>query len=117
MAMAVQCSTAVSVLFSGFAAGGLMKGSTGLAQTLGAYFGSALVTWLFNTQRKRRIAGHEAGACCGLKDGTPRCGGKASSIRSRQAHQAGVEQILKPTCPQLQPVRPMCLSSGAAYSG
>jgi phosphate:Na+ symporter len=43
MAIALQSSTAVSVLASSFASGGLMQGSTGLALMLGAYFGSALV--------------------------------------------------------------------------
>ncbi|MGV8853019.1 MAG: Na/Pi cotransporter family protein [Devosia sp.] len=43
MAVALQSSTAVSVLASGFAAGGLLSASTGLALMLGAYFGSALV--------------------------------------------------------------------------
>ena len=43
MAVALQSSTAVAALASGFASGGLLAGSTGLALMLGAYFGSALV--------------------------------------------------------------------------
>jgi phosphate:Na+ symporter len=43
MAIALQSSTAVAALASGFAAGGLMQGATGLALMLGAYLGSAIV--------------------------------------------------------------------------
>lgn len=43
MAVALQSSTAVAALASSFAAGGLMRGITGLSLMLGAYLGSALV--------------------------------------------------------------------------
>ncbi|NMA97317.1 MAG: Na/Pi cotransporter family protein [Phyllobacteriaceae bacterium] len=43
MAVALQSSTAVAALVSGFASGGLMTGTTGLTLMLGAYLGSALV--------------------------------------------------------------------------
>lgn len=43
MAIALQSSTAVATLASGFASGGLLAGATGLALVLGAYFGSAVV--------------------------------------------------------------------------
>ncbi|WP_338721355.1 Na/Pi cotransporter family protein [Devosia sp. XK-2] len=43
MAIALQSSTAVATLASGFASGGLLAGATGLALVLGAYFGSAIV--------------------------------------------------------------------------
>ena len=43
MAVALQSSTAVAVLVSSFASGGLMRGATGVTLQLGAYLGSALV--------------------------------------------------------------------------
>lgn len=43
MAIALQSSTAVATLATGFASGGLLAGATGLALVLGAYFGSAIV--------------------------------------------------------------------------
>ncbi|UYN98100.1 MAG: Na/Pi cotransporter family protein [Devosia sp.] len=43
MAVALQSSTAVAALASGFASGGLLAGATGLSLVLGAYFGSAVV--------------------------------------------------------------------------
>ena len=56
MAIALQSSTAVAVLASGFASGGLLAGATGLALVLGAYFGSAIVASILSFDLSLLIA-------------------------------------------------------------
>ena len=56
MAIALQSSTAVAALASGFASGGLLAGATGLALVLGAYFGSAIVASILSFDLSLLIA-------------------------------------------------------------